>query len=343
MKKIIYINYMKQFGHINFDQIQINALSMQGYDVKVVMHQDIAKKMKLHKNMYALILPKILGYECKNSLINRLFFILTLLFIRIRINWKEFDFCIISNLDEITLCIVPLAKKMYLFCHGNCRDLGNKIKLRVLQYLSKKHVFLVFNRDMADTFSNYGFKNVKIISHGCTTAFNSHIGHEASQITKGFNYVAFHPSSKPDAGFLHDIYNKENNEILKEYNVLLLLRNNPFKDYNFSNIKFINKYLETKLYNDLFTISDVIILAYPNSFRHQVSGVSFECVANRKNMLVYKNSSLDYCKDFYNYDIFCKDTTELIQKLTELKLNKDKYKIIVSKDDLTPNYKPILP
>ena len=344
MKKVIYINYMKQFGHINFDQIHINALINQGYDVKVVMHSDIAKKMNLRKDMYALIIPTILGHECKSGIINRLIYIIVLTYIKLHIDFSKFDYCIISNLDEISLSLIPLAKRMFLFCHGNSKGIENKIKRFFLKHLSKKHTFLVFSKEMAEPFKNNNMECVHIVSHGCMPAYKeTSLSKKYNDIIQKYNFIVFHPSPKSDINFVKAIYTKENNEILKRNNILLILRNNPFEDKDFSNIIFINSYLESKDYQGIFKKANIILMAYPNSFKFQVSGVSYECIANRKNILILQNSSFSYCKDYYNYNIFFNSAEEAIRKIIKIKNNKIDYNCIVSAKDLIPNYFGILP
>lgn len=97
-----------------------------------------------------------------------------------------------------------------------------------------------------------------------------------------FDFVVFHPSPKSDINFLKTIYTKEYNNILNRNNILLLLRNSPFEDKGYSNIRFINTYLKENDYQGLFKRANIILLAYPNNFKYQVSGVSYECVANNK-------------------------------------------------------------
>lgn len=343
MKKVIYINYMKQFGHINFDQIHINALLEQGYDVKVVMHHDIADKMNLRKERYALTLPTFLGYECKNGLINRLFYALTLIYIKLHINFTKYDYCIISNLDEISLSLVPLTRQMYLFCHGNSRDIENKIKLFFLKHLSKHHIFLVFSKEMLRPFKDKNFSNIHVISHGCIPPFKESAASSVfCNMLERYDFIVFHPSPKSDINFLKTIYTKEINDILYRNKVLLLLRNSPFKDKEYSNIKFINTYLKANEYQGLFKKADIILLAYPNSFKYQVSGVSYECVANNKKILILNNPSFNYCKTYYNYNIFFDNANDAISKIIEMKNHSKDYKLIVSSKELIPNYSSIL-
>lgn len=342
MKKVIYVNYMKQFGHINFDKIHIQALVEQGFDVNIVMHHDIANKMNLRKELYALTLPAFLGYECKSGLINRLLYVIALIYIKLHINFSKYDYCIISNLDEISLSVVPLAKKMYMFCHGNCRDLENHIKLFFLKHLSKHHEFIVFSDEMQKPFKDKGFSNIYVMSHGCIPPFTESVmSNEYCNMLNKYDFIAFHPSPKSDINFLNTIYTKEYNDILNRNNILLLLRNSPFMDKGYSNIKFINSYLKANDYQGLFKRANIILLAYPNSFKYQVSGVSYECVANIKKMLVLKNPSFNYCKAFYNYNIFFKNANDAIHQIIEMKNQPKGYACIATPKDLTPNYSTI--
>ncbi len=343
MKKVIYINYMKQFGHINFDQIQIHALLEQGYDVKVVMHYDIANKMNLNKELYALTLPAFLGYECKSRLINRLLYVIALIYIKLHVNFSKYDYCIISNLDEISLSIAPLAKKMYMFCHDNCKGLENKIKFLFFKHLSKHHEFIVFSNEMQKPFKDKGFCNIHVISHGCIPPFTESVmSHDFCKMLSMYDFVVFHPSPKSDINFLKKIYTKKYNDILYKNNILLLLRNSPLEDKGYSNIRFINTYLKVNDYQGIFKKANVILLAYPNSFKHQVSGVSYECITNQKNILVLQNSSFNYCKKYYNYNIIFNNTDEMTHKIIDMKNNPYSYKCIITSKDLVPNYADLL-
>ena len=343
MKKVIYVNYMKQFGHINFDQIHIQALLEQGFDVKVVMHHDIANKMNLSKEFYALTLPTFLGYECKSGLINRLLYVMTLIYIKLHINFSKYDYCIISNLDEISLSVVPLAKKMYMFCHDKCRGLENKIKFFFFKHLSKHHEFIVFSNEMQIPFKDKGFCNIHVISHGCIPPFTgSDMSHDFCNMLSIYDFVVFHPSPKSDINFLKKIYTKKYNDILYRNNILLLLRNSPFEDKGYSNIRFINKYLKVNDYQGIFKKANVILLAYPSSFKYQVSGVSYECITNQKNILVLQNSSFNYCKQYYNYNIIFNNTDEMIHKIIDMKNTPYSYKCIITSKDLVPNYTDLL-
>lgn len=341
MKKVIYINYIKQYGHINFDKIHINALVSQGYDVKIIMHKDIANKLPYSKEIYALVLPTWMGYSSKNGIINRLVYIATLLFIKFKISFKSYNYCIISNLDEISMALCPLTKDMFLICHGNSKNFTNAIKKIFLHKLALSCTFIVFNNQMAKPFLKNGITCIRIISHGCVAPFVNMKVHSEYAFMKKYKHIIFHPSSKTDVNFVNMIYNENVNKSLKENETLLVLRNNPLKDKKMSNIIFINKYLNNMEYQYLFSLSEIILLAYPSSFHYQVSGVSFECISNNKKLLALRNESLIYCGDFYNYDPFFNNADNFINKI--IYLNKTKNSgLVITPQEVTPNYKVIL-
>jgi hypothetical protein len=126
-------------------------------------------------------------------------------------------------------------------------------------------------------------------------------------------------------------------EILKKKNVLLVIHNKTGNESETSHIRFINGFLPQRQYQDLFLQSDLILLAYPEEFNFQVSGVSFECVANGKRMLVKEHPSLTYCRQFYNYDPIFSSMDEMCDKLEYL-ISHTEAGCIVSSESLKPDY-----
>lgn len=341
MKKVLYVNYMKQKGHIVFDTIHINALISQGFDVKIVMHKEIAKLMSFPKELYVVTLPKCLDSSINNGIINRLYYVLTLMYLKTKISFSQYDYIIISNLDEISMGICPLSKKMYMFCHRNANDFKHKIKSFFLKKLSQNNTFLVFNEQMNSVFLHHNIFNTAIISHGCPAPYNVEASCRDMLTLPETKHIIFHPSSKTDSLFLHNVCNEKVNKLLQEMNTCLVLRSRNTIDYKFSNIIIINKYLTVKEYEYIYQKSDVILLAYPKSFANQVSGVSYECIANHKTLLALRNDSLLYCRQYYNYSPFFSTTEEMLHKIKDLLLDPSLCPIISAKE-LIPNYEHIL-
>ena len=332
---------MQQFGHINFDQIHISALINSGNNVHVIMPERVRNSMSLEENMYRLIIPEWLSKERKSPIITRFFLILTLLYIKVKVNFSRYDLTLISNTDVISLGIAPLCKHMGLICHANAYDFQFKIKKYFLKRLSKDNFFIVFNTHMKKHFTENGIKNVFSVSHGCIAPFSSD-NKTLLPFTKcEYNTIIFHPSSKCDESFVLSLHkDKDFEEMLKKDKILLILRGRKIIPDS-HNIITISEKLSQELYQGIFLSSDIILLAYPETFKYQVSGISYECISNQKRMLIWYNQSLKYCQDFFNYDPMFLDTEELSTKIRMLE-NKETYKYVVTGDNMTPNYKQIL-
>lgn len=337
MKQVLYIDYIEQKGHVNFHRIHIDALKNEGYNVKIILHENIARQLPYSDKDYLFTLPSCLHQRDNQPMLNRLVFLLTLLYTKSHVNFNLFNHVIVASLDEITLGILPLCRNMKIICHGNGKSFSNPIKRFFMKKLSKNNSFVVFNEYMAQPYKERGYHNVYIISHGCSFPFpklEENLPINLDQYKK----IIFHPSNKINVDFLNELNNNSQiSSYLEDNSILILLRNVPDSLLKSSHIKSINTYLSQMQYQSLFVKADIILLAYPASFNHQVSGVSYECIANKKRMLCLQHSSLEYARDFYNYNIFFKNVQEFKDRLTSL-LKEDRSQCIENAASLQPNY-----
>lgn len=340
-KKILYVNYMLQPGHVNFDQIHVSALLSEGHDVQIVMHRDIARKLRFAPDRYALILPRWLASDTESPLVNRFFYLITLLYIKLKIDFRKYDQVIVSNTDEITLGLIPLCRHIGLICHANAGNFWSKVKSHFLHRLARNNFFIVFNDRMRRPFLEHGITNVFILSHGCPPSFRTEPDIELPVECSGYDMVIFHPSMRPDPVFIQELVSDESFLRLLEAKNILLIMHNATALPPGKHIFNITQYLSREQYRQLFIRADIILIGYPESFRYQVSGVSYECVANGKKMLIRQNPSLAYCKDFFNYDPFFASMQDLCQKILFLYGNEEA-KCTQSGRNLVPDYSEIL-
>lgn len=333
--KILYINYMLQRGHINFDKIHIEALEKTGGEVWLIIPSRLKKFFPSSSYKCLITIPKWLSPQNASPLLNRIAYILTLLYIKLKINKSLFDYIFISNFDEITLGLVAPGKQMYLYCHNTANNFSCKFKAFFIRVLAKSNHMIVFNHEMAEKFYSEGIEDVKVVSHGCIPPFPD----SKTQMLKvrvDYRRLIFIPSERTSPFFLQTfLRNKEFTNFIERNKILVIVRNfhdNPTSKY----IHPINRYLSDSEYRTLFLKSDFILIAYPPDFGYRVSGISFECVANKKNLLYLANDSLKYCKSFYNYDPEFNNVKELIAKIEKFDYNC--YKCIVNKDNLRPDY-----
>ena len=57
--KLLYIDYMFMRGHVNFNRVHIDALLKEGYNVKLVLHKEIASLLPYAYQQYALVIHRI--------------------------------------------------------------------------------------------------------------------------------------------------------------------------------------------------------------------------------------------------------------------------------------------
>lgn len=326
---------MLQRGHVNFDKIQIEALEKAGFEVWIIVPSRVMVSFPSSSYKCLFTIPKWLSPQNASPLLNRIAYLLTLLYIKIKIKRSRYKHIFVSNFDEITLGLIPIDKKMYLYCHNTANNFSCKLKAFFIRRLAKNNHFIVFNDEMAKALYKENIKDVRIVSHGCVPAFPN-AEHLKLKINVDYNRLIFIPSERTNHIFLQDyLLNKQFVHFIERNKILVVVRNFPGKPSS-KYIHPINRYLSNNEYRSLFLESDFILIAYPQDFGYRVSGVSFECVANKKNLLYLANNSLKYCKNFYNYNPEFNNITELITKINNFDYINDK--CIVDKNNLMPDY-----
>lgn len=341
--KVLFIDYVYQKGHVNFNRIHIDAIRTAGYDVKIVLHSDIASQLDYPASDYVAKLPRFLNMRGKRAVLNRIIFTVTLLYLKFKIRFSDYSHVVVSSCDEVTLGLLPLCRNMYIVCH-NTGTVASRVKLFFLKRLARRNTFVVFDDYMKKPLLENGITNVAMVSHGCVSPFDeSHADTNLPKYFSAFRKVVFHPSSKTDDTFVNSLVNSgELADFLVQNDVLLLIHGDKKEGEKYpDNVRFISGFLPTALYRKIFLRSDIVLLAYPSSFQNQVSGVSFECVANRKNMLVLEHPALHYCRDFYNYDPIFSTTSELVEKMGALTRDSS-LQCVATPESLTPDYHKIL-
>lgn len=334
MKKILYVDYDLQVGHINFNRIQIDALVLSGADVHLVLHKFMYDRLPYPREMYDWVIPPILRYRDGHPLVNRIVFLITLILIKLKLNLRSYDHIVVGFCDEISLGIVKLSKGMYIFMHRIVSVRESRIKRFFCRHLARHSTFLVFNQHMADMLQESGIDRYHIISHGCVEPFEN-----LPNVESCHPFTIIHPSAKLNPKFVKEILHDTGlHEYLSSHNIRILLKECAgIPRVVHSNIIYLPTHIDFEDYKQYFTNADAVLLSYPNDFCGQVSGVSYECVANHKRLLVYNHLSLIYCREYYNYDPIFNSTGQLTRLLTNL-MTDSSLQCSVSPDDLRPDY-----
>lgn len=341
-RRILFVDYTFQKGHVNFNRIHIDALRAAGHEVKIIIHKDLAGELGYSAEDYLFTLPHCLNQRPNSAIGNRIRYILALLYIRLRANIGKWDDVIVSCCDEVTLGLVPLGRRMHVVCH-NTATVCSRVKRFFLKRIARRGDFIVFDEYMRKPMLSHGINNVNVISHGCIEPWAEQAKTPLPVDIERYSSVIFHPSAKFEPEFLRSITeNKQFGEFLKRENILLVIHNRNSEAFPSShNIKFITSFLSWDEYRWLFQTSNIILLAYPKEFQYQVSGVSFECVANRKNIIVFRHPALEYCRNFYNYNPIVASVDELESRIAELRSNPGAH-CTATREQLSPDYTKIL-
>lgn len=344
MRRILYIDYIFLFGHVNFDKIQINALRRTGAAVKLVMHEAFAARLGFPAQDYELVIPARLNPPAGASpLLNRIYFLRTLLYIRRHVDFRAWDAVVFSTFDEVTMSLVPLCRRKLLFCHGNVTTLGITAKRLLMKLIGRHNYFLVFNDYMRRKCLATGLSRTMVVSHGCVKPYRMDRAAERLPFDKSrYSMVIFHPSASPNVEFFRSLTSDRGFcDFLMRENILLVLHTDTALGSACPNIMEIKGYMEGDEYKALFLTSDIILIAYPASFCYRVSGVSYECVANGKRALILSSDAFNYCRDYYNYDPMFADARALEEKILYLRSH-DEARCTASPASLEPDYTEIL-
>lgn len=356
--RILYVDYFQKDGHVNFNRIHIDALRSAGHEVKLVLHSEIAQQLPYPDTDYALQLPRLLRFRPGRPFLNRLVFLITLLYIKIRVRVSHYDKLVLGCIDEISYNLLPLRRDAYIHAHGNGRFLpdpdGNlhagATKFRAMKHLAPRATFIVYNDYMAQPFRQAGFPNVRVVSHGCVPPFqptpaDADILTQLPLAITPDMKVLFHPSGKCNEDFVRQaLADTTLHHFLTEHKTYIVLRNRPLWVNAAevpSHIIFVNGFLSNDLYRALFLRADAILMCYPPSFHHQVSGVSFECAANAKLILALSTPPLTYLRDWFNYDPLFATTQQLTERLALICATPSQAAIIVTPQQLSPDYSAV--
>lgn len=335
--KILFVDYIYQKGHVNFNRIHIDGLKAQGHKVSLALYQNMARQLPYPETDYALFIPQKYEQRQGHPWRNRLNFLAALHYIKSRIRLTDYDKIFISSWDELTLGLMPLTTGMYLMCHGNAANFDCLLKRYFIKRMNKWGChFIVFNNYMSTPFLAHGIEHVHIVSHGCPPSIPSQAC-TIPPLYKNYQHVIFHPSSKTDASFIDSIFaHKKLQEYLAHTNTLLVLRypNQRWTDTKY--IKILTRHLDTAHYQQFFLHADYILLAYSKQFCYQVSGISYEAVANRKLLITLRHPSLEYCNKFYDYNTQVTDVESLLLLLKQF--TRKSGHCIVRATDLIPDY-----
>ncbi|MDM8336360.1 hypothetical protein [Mediterranea massiliensis] len=316
--KILYIDPIYQPGHINFNQIYINYLYKEGYSIDFFFINDYAKKLSLKAESKVFSIKSEFLTRRYNPLFNRFLYLYTLLYIRYKVNIKEYDYLLFSSYEEISF-FFSFFSGVYIINHVNLQKIHSPIKKVFITQVFKKNNPIVLSKESYNLVrNNFAYKRLILSRHGLLPPFSIDCQDSrfAALVSK-YKHVIFSPSdNSSDFQFLRKLLSSEAFlQYLQRENILFVVRTKEKIVCSINNILCISHYLDEKDYRFLFLKSDVIVIIYPHNFIYRVSGVLFECFSNMKMCLLSDIDSFREYSSFFKYNPYFGNTEELIDGL----------------------------
>lgn len=343
--RILYIDQMTPYGHINFNQIYISGLLKAGAELSIVCSKEYVDKLDLPSAIVALVYPKFLSHVNKGGIRDRIIFFLRLIYIRFFLDLSAYDMLLFSSYEELSFYCGMIRQRSFLINHANIQGFAsNSIKRYFAKKISKKNVQIVFNDVMKRKLQEWSIENVIVCPHGFSKPYSLDKLEKTSiyRIARipddvKIDRVIFSPSFySSDFDFINTILCSESFQtFLEDSNIVLLIKGVALN--NISNrIYFIDNYLSSEDYKLLFMNSDFILLCYGSDFSYRVSGVLFECMINNKICLIKNSLELRGYSNYICYDPYFVDVEDLKRKIALLSSCslKKRYNI----DDLYPDF-----
>lgn len=327
MKQILYIDPISSNGHIGFNKIYIDALvKIKDAQIDFVFRENYIKVPEKKYISLKLEIPYRFYHKNKGGIVNRYYFYKCLLYIKGKLNFKDYDYIIFGNYEEISFFCSGIRNKCYLINHHNIQGLDNPLKKFFYKLVSKRNTQVVFEKSFAKFLNSIGLNDITIVPHGLPQPFvidNKYaldvINNFLGEYREKYNSLMFLPSStSSDKSFVDTlIRDKTFFNYLKEKKILLIIKG----DFNIlntvENIIVTKEYFSESLYRALFLAANFILIPYPNTFKNRVSGILFECMANNKLCLLSVESELINYKNLINYNPYFSDVSDLIRVIEE--------------------------
>lgn len=330
MKRILYIDPICLPGHLNYNQLQIDALGKYNYRVDYVFSKEYSQKLKLDSRLIALYIPsKFISY--RNGIVYRLNMYRTLRYIKKNLDLNRYENVIISCYDEISLGIANFPKS-YIIDHNNLSKLNNVIKKYFYNLISKKHIHVALNDHTYHYIKDILKYNVVKNAHGLVKPFYN-------DSNTNDRYI-FAPSIlSSDKEFIQNaLCNEKFNKFLKKNRIRLILRG----DYDISKcqmVSVIKGRMDFEDYKRHFVNAIGLLICYPKSFNYRVSGVLLEAISNQKKCIIRNLPDFKEYSFIFGEQAFFETLDELIDSITYICSTKDN--LIISKqilDAMNPDY-----
>lgn len=331
--KILYIDPICLPGHINFNKVQIKALTEEYDDISYCFTEEYAFRLNIPKeDLVYSISQNDVRYNGGMQYRWSIFKILHKIKKNVPLN--DYDAIIISCYDEIALklaCFPP----SYLINHNNISKSFNRIRKFFLKSISKKHFHLVLNDRSVQRLREINISKVIRIGHGLLNPYTME-----KTVISNDSFTIFVPSIlSTDKLFLQSLFDRTEFRNYIVSNRISIIVRGEYNIYDSKNITVIKGRMSSEDYIRYLTNSDCLLICYPFSFKYRVSGVLLEAIANSKKCIIRLTPDFEEYKDIFGEDAYFSDSIDIYKAIESVR--NSKYNLNINQNNqskLIPNY-----
>ena len=345
-KKVLFIDPIFQKGHVGFNQIYIKSLQEQKADIDYIFVKGYEEEIHIDKERIIYLSPSFHKKGNRfDSILNRIAYVITLFLLRYKVRFSDYDLILFSSFEEISFYFSGI-RNVCLINHINAnKSTKSSIKRFFLKKVLQYNTCIVFDEITKKYLETLGGMNLIVKPHGLfnpVSSKNAKKNLDYNLNNKDYDYMIFSPSSNSsDYLFIKEVINNSSFvTFLENHRILMVLKGNY--ESKSKNVVVIDYYLSQEAYYNLFTRSNLILIAYPESFKYRTSGVLFECFANNKPCLVKSNGLIKPYSQHFLYDASFDSTEGLIKRIRFLKVNCQKKCFYKDLKLLTPDLKDLI-
>lgn len=309
MKRLLFVDFVSPWGHVNFNNIYINALNKSGeFAVDFLVQQDYDKLLQINNRH-----SRVYNFPKFDFIKKNLYYRLKYLFHQIKMQHfcKQiikkgcYDTVFISSFYLVTFSLFKSKTAAFAVCHNEIDDAINKRMVYILKLIGKNVSFVAINKQSYNFLSNMGLRVVSSI-HGLPPIMDNR------ETTDNTIFIPINSAKDPTT--IKYLLSSSFNGFLVSNSLKLILKEAVPSHNKFSNIKYIPQRIDEGFYKKLFLSSKIILLPYEKAdYNYRCSAMLLEALSNDKLVIV---PDIPVFREYIiNGDLglfFYKDVNELI-------------------------------
>lgn len=309
---LLLVDYISVKGHKNFNKIHIESLLRLGCKLHLVGRKGQFDNIDPTPNVIISYIPeRLFKHHVFGQLTERLYGIMRLWWINIKIKPIQYDATVFLIYDILSMFFFRNAAKIYLVNHNNVSQLSNCLKYWMTRHLPAKYTHITLNEEMEKRLRDLlPEKKIKMVPHGICAPIS--LISKPPFVLDNQRFLFCPVNRNYDNFFVKNLFeSKEFKEFLHINKMVLFLKESMPVVADGANVVKIEDRIDLSFYNYLLKESVAVILPYGSEFKYRSSGILFECVARNKPILATNIDALAIYKDKVEMRFF-EDATTLV-------------------------------